>query len=188
MSVDASRWTHEQLAAEPRPSAGGLSHRARAVLLVLAGDANADTGEAFTSATTIATITGHSERNVRHVLTELAAWMPRRRRPGKSDVWVFPPGAAPRSPATGVTVLDLSTPRSPATGLDLSTPRSPRVATPVAGDRRRVLRDTGISTRRDPTRAAPRWGRVSNDQLARFRDVIDQAADDEHRRAAGDDR
>lgn len=139
MSVAGSRWAHRILIEEPRPNRGGLSHRARAVLLALAADANAVTGLAFTSAPTISHLTGHSERNVRHAFDELEAWhLPRQARPGTSDVWCFPPGP-----------IALSTqPRSQATGVTYPQPRSPATATPVAGDRRRVRREVGISTRR----------------------------------------
>lgn len=158
MSVTAQRWAHNTLAASPAPADGGLSHAARAVLLVLAGDANADTGEAWTSATTIGAVLGQHERNVRRALTELAAWpLPRRQRPGRSDVWVFPPAAVPRAPAPGVDPAELSTPRAPVPGVEMSTPRAPAPATPGAGARGRDRRDVPVSTRRDPARQPPPW-------------------------------
>ena len=170
MSVTATRWAHVALARPDCP----LSREARSVVLVLAGDAHATPGEAFTAAATIGAITGRTERNVLRLFPEIAAWLPHRARPGKSIVWSFPP--APLSRVTGVqTFVDtanLSTPLSPVTGVALSTPLSPVTGTPVTGDRGRDLRDVTRDTRRDPARApAAAADDVDDDGLADQRDA-----------------
>ena len=158
MSVTATRWAHVALARPDCP----LSREARSVVLVLAGDAHATTGEAFTAAATIGAITGRTERNVLRLFPEIAAWLPHRAPPGKAIVWSFPP--APLSRVTGVqTFVDTA---------NLSTPLSPVTGTPVTGDRGRDLRDVTRDTRRDPARApAAAADDVDDDGLADQRDA-----------------
>lgn len=81
------------------PRDGGPSADVRAVLLVLAGDANYTTQVAFTSAPTIGSILGRHERTVRRWLDELEALnaVPVTRPRGKSAHWHFLTPSTPRA-------------------------------------------------------------------------------------------
>lgn len=140
MSVAASRWAINYLRDHPSPDDGGLSHDARAVLLVLAIHAGYPPNGvgahiATVSAPTIGEVLGRHERTVRRWLDELEARtvVPVIRPRGKAARWHFlmPP---------------MSTPRAHTPGVALSTPRARSAPTPGARARRRdegdVLTDT----------------------------------------------
>lgn len=148
MSVAASRWAWDYLAAQPAPRKGGLSLHARPVLLALALHARYPANGigahiATVSAATIGRGLGRGEHTVRRALTELAdrSVLPVIRRPGRAAEWHFV--IAPMS--TTPVVRD----RGP-----ISTTPVRIDATPVARDRRRD--EGGVLTSTD---AVPRGGR-----------------------------
>lgn len=102
MSVAASRWALDFLAAEPPPWRGGLSCDARSVLLALAAHASHPHGIANVSAPTLGAIVGRNERTVRKLLDELDARsvVPVIRRTGCTPVYRFLPVAL--SPTPGI--------------------------------------------------------------------------------------
>lgn len=140
MSVAASRWAVEYLAAQPPPHEGGPSRGARATLLALAIHAGypphgVGAHVATISAGSLALILGRAERHVRDDLTELErlSIVPVVRRPGRAAAWHFL--IAPMSTTPDETV------RGP-----MSTTPDVSAATPDVSVRRRDEGDVLTST------------------------------------------